>query len=125
MNDAIIDLMNKIKRFKTNKVNPHPYSLNKLKRSAQASNNYIVKIFVDNDKYNVSICKFMYAGIWNILNIFSCNTTITMYARANWEDVSQQLLVVPSTTTIYELVSDELNGLLDTLCNNAKDYIVD
>jgi hypothetical protein len=67
----------------------------------------------------------MYAGIWAILNIFSSNTTITMYARANWEDVSQQLLVVPSTTTIYELVSDELNGLLDTICNNAKDYIAD
>jgi hypothetical protein len=125
MNDAIIDLMNKIKRVKTNKVDPHPYSLNKLKRSAQASNNYIVKIFVDNDKYNVSICKFMYAGIWNILNIFSCNTTITMYARANWEDVIQQLLVIPDKTTIYEIESDELNDLFDAIHNNAKEYIMD
>ena len=125
MNDAIIDLMNKIKRVKTNKVNPHPYSLNKLKRSAQASNNYIVKISVVNDKYNLSICKFMYAGIWNIVHIFSSDATILMYARANWEDVSQLLLTVPDNTIIYELVSDELNGLLDTIYNNAKEYIMD
>lgn len=125
MNDAIIDLMNKIKRVKTNKVNPHPYSLNKLKRSAQASNNYIVKIFVVNGEYNVSICKFMYAGIWNIINIFSSNTTITMYAWANWDDVIQQLLVIPDDTTIYEIESDELNDLFDTIHNNAKEYIMD
>lgn len=127
MNDAIIDLMNKIKRVKTNKVNPHPYSLNKLKRSAQASNNYIVKIFVVNGEYNVSICKFMYAGIWNIVNMFSSSAinAVTMYTRANWDDVLQQLLTVPDDTIIYELVSDELNDLFDTICNNAKDYIRD
>ena len=126
MNDAIIELMDKIENIKTNKVDLlESTAINKLKRSAQAHNNYIVKIFVIDGKYYLSICKFMYAGIWTILNIFSSDTTITMYARANWEDVSQQLLVVPSTTIIYELVSDELNGLLDTICNNAKDYIVD
>ena len=126
MNDAIIDLVDKIENIKTNKIDLlETTAINKLKRSAQNHDNYIVKIFVIDGKYNVSICKFMYAGIWTILNIFSSNTTITMYARANWEDVSQQLIVVPSTTIIYELVSDELNGLLDTLCNNAKEYIMD
>ena len=123
MNDAIIDLKDKIENIKTNEVDLESTAINKLKRSAQAHGNYIVKIFVIDGKYNLSICKFMYAGIWTILNIFS--NDITMYARANWEDVSQQLLVVPSTTTIYELVSDELDGLLDTLCNNAKEYILD
>lgn len=121
MNDAIIDLNDKIERIKTNNVELESTAITKLKRSK----NYIVKISVVNDKYNVSICKFMYAGIWNILNIFSSNTTVTMYSRANWDDVIQLLPTVPSTTTIYELVSDELDGLLDTLCNNAKDYIVD
>lgn len=121
MNDAIIDLMNTIEKLKSNKVDTHTYALNKLKHSK----NYIVKIFVVNDKYNVSICKFMYAGIWSILNIFSSNTTVTMYARANWDDVIQQLLVVPNHTIIYEIESDELNSLFDTICNNAKKYIVD
>jgi hypothetical protein len=121
MADAIIDLMNKIKHVKTNKVNPHQYALNKLERSK----NYIVKIFIVNGKYNVSICKFMYAGIWNIINIFSSNATITMYAWANWDDVIQQLLVIPDDTTIYEIESDELNDLFDTIHNNAKEYIRD
>lgn len=125
MNDAIIDLMDKIENIKTNKVDLESTVINKLKRSAQAHDNYIVKIFVIDGKYNLSICKFMYAGIWTILNIFSSDTTITMYARANWEDVSQQLLVVPDNTIIYEIESDKLNDLFNIICNNAKEHIVD
>ena len=124
MNDAIIDLMNRIKNTKTNKVDVESIAY-KLKRSK----NYIVKISVVDGKYNLSICKFMYAGIWNIVNMFSStfssNTTITMYAWANWDDVLQQLSTVPDDTIIYELVSDEFNDLFDTICNNAKDYIRD
>jgi hypothetical protein len=67
----------------------------------------------------------MYAGIWNIINIFSSNATITMYAWANWDDVIQQLLVIPDDTTIYEIESDELNDLFDAIHNNAKEYIMD
>lgn len=124
MNDAIIALMNKIKNTKTNKVDVDSIAY-KLKHSK----NYIAKISVVNGKYNLSICKFMYAGIWKILNVFSntfsSSTTITMYVRANWDDVLQQLSTVPDDTIIYELVSDELNDLFDTICDNAKDYIRD
>lgn len=125
MNDAIIDFMHKIKNIKTNKVDPETTSINTLKRSK----NYIVKFSVVDNKYNLSICKFMYSGIWNIINMFSStfssSTTITMYAWANWEDVLQQLLTVPDNTIIYEIKSDELNDLFDTIHNNAKEYIRD
>lgn len=69
----------------------------------------------------------MYAGIWTIVNIFSSSVVnnVTMYTRASWDDVLQQLSTVPDDTIIYELVSDELNDLFDTICNNAKNYIMD
>ena len=122
MNDAIIGLMNKIKNTKTNKVDVDSIAY-KLKHSK----NYIAKISVVNGKYNLSICKFMYAGIWTIVNIFSSSVVnnVTMYTRASWDDVLQQLSTVHDDTIIYELVSDELNDLFDTICDNAKDYIRD
>lgn len=119
MNNAIIDLMNTIEKLKSNKVDIR--SIWKIKQS----NKYIVKVSVVDDKYNLSICKFMGAGIWNIINIFSSNTTVTMYAWANWEDVLQLLSTAADHTIIYEIESDELNDLFDTICNNAKEYIRD
>lgn len=119
MNDAIIDLMNTIEKLKSNKIDIR--SLNKIKHT----NNYIVKVSVIDDKYNLSICKFVGAGIWNIINIFSSNTTVTMYAWANWEDALQLLSTAADHTIIYEIESNELNSLFDIICNNAKEYIVD
>ena len=70
MNDAIIDLKDKIENIKTNEVDLESTAINSLNAPRRPIVTTLLKFFVIDGKYNLSICKFMYAGIWNILNIF-------------------------------------------------------